>query len=83
MLFRSMEFFSAVRSFLPSVLFGILMVLCVRFISGFSLNIILKIGLELIVGAAVFLVCTFAWLGKTGDPVFANLFTDLKRKLKG
>ena len=80
---RRMEFFSAVRSFLPSVLFGILMVLCVRFISGFSLNIILKIGLELIVGAAVFLVCTFVWLGKTGDPVFANLFTDLKRKLKG
>ena len=40
---RRMEFFSAVRSFLPSVLFGILMVLCVRFISGFSLNIILKI----------------------------------------
>ena len=80
---RRMEFFSAVRSFLPSVLFGILMVLCVRFISGFSLNIILKIGLELIVGAAVFLVCTFVWLGKTGDPIFANLFTDLKRKLKG
>ena len=80
---RRMEFFSAVRSFLPSVLFGILMVLCVRFISGFSLNIILKIGLELIVGAAVFLVCTFVWLRKTGDPVFANLFTDLKRKLKG
>ena len=78
-----MEFFSAVRSFLPSVLFGILMVLCVRFISGFSLNIILKIGLELIVGAAVFLVCTFVWLRKTGDPVFANVFTDLKRKLKG
>ena len=80
---RRMEFFSAVRSFLPSVLFGILMVLCVRFISGFSLNIILKIGLELIVGAAVFLVCTFVWLRKTGDPVFANVFTDLKRKLKG
>ena len=80
---RRMEFFSAVRSFLPSVLFGILMVFCVRFISGFSLNIILKIGLELIVGAAVFLVCTFIWLRKTGDPVFANLFTDLKRKLKG
>ena len=80
---RRMEFFSAVRSFLPSVLFGILMVFCVRFISGFSLNIILKIGLELIVGAAVFLVCTFVWLRKTGDPVFANLFTDLKRKLKG
>ena len=80
---RRMEFFSAVRSFLPSVLFGILMVFCVRFISGFSFNIILKIGLELIVGAAVFLVCTFVWLRKTGDPVFANLFTDLKRKLKG
>ena len=80
---RRMEFFSAVRSFLPSVLFGILMVFCVRFISGFSLNIILKIGLELLVGAAVFLVCTFVWLRKTGDPVFANLFTDLKRKLKG
>ena len=80
---RRMEFFSAVRSFLPSVLFGILMVLCVRFISGFSLNIILKIGLELIVGAAVFLVCTFVWLRKTGDPVFANVFTDFKRKLKG
>ncbi|MBO7728551.1 MAG: polysaccharide biosynthesis protein, partial [Oscillospiraceae bacterium] len=80
---RRMEFFSAVRSFLPSVLFGVLMVFCVRFISGFSINIILKIGLELIIGAAVFLICTVVWLAKTGDPVFANLFRDLKRRLKG
>ena len=80
---RRMEFFSAVRSFFPSVFFGILMVFCVRFISEISVNIILKIGLELLIGAVVFLACTVVWLAKTGDPVLTKLFHDLKRKLKG
>jgi len=80
---RRMEFFSAFRSFLPSVFFGILMVFCVRFISGISVNIILKIGLELLIGAVVFVTCTVVWLAKTGDPVLTKLFHDLKRKLKG
>ena len=83
MISRNMEFFSAVRSFLPSVFFGILMVFCVRFVSGISVNIILKIGLELLIGAVVFVTCTVVWLAKTGDPVLAKLFHDLKRKLKG
>ena len=52
---RKMEFLSAIRAFLPSVLFGVIMAGCVKLLSELSVHIILKIGIELIVGASVFL----------------------------
>ena len=79
---RRMEFFSAVRSFLPSILFGALMAACVKLISGISVNILLKIVLELAVGVLVFLTCTVIWLLRTGDPVVSNLAASLKKKIR-
>ena len=76
-----MEFLSAVKSFLPSVLFGAVMTGCVMLVSKLPINVILKVGLELIVGASVFLACTFVWLSRTGDPVFSNLFSDIRKRM--
>ena len=78
---KRMEFLSAVKSFLPSVLFGAVMTGCVMLVSKLPINVILKVGLELIVGASVFLACTFVWLSRTGDPVFSNLFSDIRKRM--
>ena len=80
---RKMEFLSAIRAFLPSVLFGIVMAVCVKLLSGLFVPTILKIGIEVLVGALVFLGCTILWLQKTGDPVFSNLLSSWKKKRKG
>ena len=63
------------RSFLPCIVFGILMSISVLLVGKLHLPILLLILLEIAVGATVFLACTFIWLEKSGDHVFHNIWS--------
>lgn len=70
------------RSFLPCIVFGILMSMSVLLVGKLHLPILLLILLEIAVGATVFLACTFIWLEKSGDHVFHNIWSSLKARIR-
>ena len=70
------------RSFLPCIVFGILMSMSVMLVGRLHLPILLLILLEIAVGATVFLACTFIWLEKSGDHVFRNIWSSLKARIR-
>ena len=70
------------RSFLPCIVFGILMSISVLLVGKLHLPILLLILLEIAVGATVFLACTFIWLEKSGDHVFHNIWSSLKARIR-
>lgn len=70
------------RSFLPCIVFGILMSMSVMLVGRLHLPILLLILLEIAVGATVFLACTFIWLEKSGDHVFHNIWSSLKSRIR-
>ena len=70
------------RSFLPCIVFGILMSMSVMLVGRLHLPILLLILLEIAVGATVFLACTFIWLKKSGDNVFHNIWSSLKSRIR-
>ena len=71
-----------IRSFLPCIVFGILMSISVLLVGKLHLPILLLILLEIAVGATVFLACTFIWLEKSGDHVFHNIWSSLKARIR-
>ena len=79
---KDIDFVQIAKSFLPSLLFGAAMILCVFAISKLPLGTLVSILAELAVGAAVFIACTVFWLEKTGDHIFSSMFHGLRAKLK-
>ena len=73
---------SVFRSFAPSILFGLLMAVCVMAVSKLPINTLLLILIELVTGVAVYLTCTALWLEKTGDNVISSMFKGMLAKLK-
>ncbi len=78
---KEIDLKNVILSFAPSVVFGVLMVLCVFFVSRISLPTILRVLIEVLAGASVFIVCTAFWLEKTGDHIFSNMMKSVRRKL--
>ena len=70
------------RSFAPPILFGVLMAVFVYAVSCLPLPSLLLIPAEILVGMAVYLLCTYIWLGKTGDMVLFNMLRGFRERLK-
>ena len=70
------------RSFAPTILFGVLMAVFVYAVSRLPLPSLLLIPAEILVGMAVYLLCTYIWLGKTGDMVLFNMLRGFRERLK-
>ena len=79
---KDIDFVGVAKSFLPSLLFGAAMILCVFAVSKLPLGTLVSILAELAVGAAVFIACSVFWLEKTGDHIFSSMFHGLHAKLK-
>lgn len=71
-----------IRSFLPGILFGCVMSICVLCISRTEVNIIVKVLLELVTGATVFTVLTALWLYRTDDRLFRSVVSGVKKKFR-
>lgn len=67
-------------SFAPALLFGVIMLVVVKLLSGIGISTVFLVLLELCAGAAVYLVCTALWMEKTGDHTFSNILKSLRRK---
>lgn len=79
---KDLDILSLIRSFLPCVVFGVLMSVCVMLVARLPLPTLLLILAEIAVGAAAFLICTFIWLEKSGDTVFHNIWSALKVRFR-
>ena len=79
---QKIDLFAVFRSFAPSILFGALMAVCVTAVSNLPVRTIFRILIELMAGAAVYLVCTACWLEKSGDHIVMSMLKGIKAKLQ-
>ena len=80
---RQLSFGLILRSFAPTFIFGVLMLLAVKAVSVLKMSTLMLVFLEIAAGAVVFLTCTLVWMKKTGDTVVSDMLKAAVGKKNG
>ena len=77
---KDVDFKLVIKSFLPAVIFGIVMAGIVKVISNINVRPLILVLTELIAGVVIYLLLTVIWLEKSGDHIASDMLKGLRRK---
>lgn len=79
---KNFDFKSCLKSCFVYLCAGLLMVVLVRAVSHISVNIILKILIEIVIGGIIFILVAGIFVYKSRRKVFEEIFSGILRKIK-